>query len=37
MGEFEPDIDVDEKQAGFKLDKACFHLDDVICMIHLIV
>ena len=35
MGEFEPDIDVDEKQAGFKLDKACFHLDyDVIRMTH---
>ena len=24
MGDFEPDVDIDEKQAGFKLDKDCF-------------
>ena len=24
MGDFEPDVDIDEKQAGFKLDKDRF-------------
>jgi len=27
MGDFEPDVDIDEKQAGFKLDKECFLID----------
>jgi len=27
MGDFEPDVDIDEKQAGFKLDKDCFLID----------